>query len=126
MEAKFWYPFKPVKSFDNSCASAHPIVKSYDKIVNKTVIDCKYCFIQCMNLRILNSFGFIDNYSSDSVHLTVAEEDLKMIEKAVKGIVLTRIWEPLDIVKGIVFLSSIDAQFITGANLVIDGEILYN
>jgi hypothetical protein len=44
-----------------------------------------------MNLRILNSFGFIDNYSSDSVHLTVAEEDLKMIEKAVKGIVLTRI-----------------------------------
>jgi NAD(P)-dependent dehydrogenase (short-subunit alcohol dehydrogenase family) len=60
------------------------------------------------------------------VHLTVAEEDLKMIEKAVKGIVLTRIWEPLDIVKGIVFLSSIDAQFITGANLVIDGEILYN
>ncbi len=37
-----------------------------------------------MNLRILNSPGFIDNYSSDSVRLTVTEEDLKMIEKDVK------------------------------------------
>ncbi len=55
-----------------------------------------------MNLRILNSPGFIDTYSSDSVRVTVTE-DLKMIEKAVKRTPLRRIGEPLDFAKGIVF-----------------------
>jgi hypothetical protein len=41
---------KIVKSFDNSYALAHPIVKSYDKIVNKTVIDC---------IVVLSIVGFI-------------------------------------------------------------------
>ncbi len=41
-----------------------------------------------------------------------------------KATPLKREGEPLDIAKGIVFLSSIDAQFITGANLVIDGGVM--
>lgn len=32
--------------------------------------------------------------------------------------------EPLDIAKGVVFLASTDAQFITGTNLIIDGGII--
>jgi hypothetical protein len=31
---------KIVKSYENSYALAHPIVKNYDKIVNKIVNDC--------------------------------------------------------------------------------------
>jgi NAD(P)-dependent dehydrogenase (short-subunit alcohol dehydrogenase family) len=50
----------------------------------------------------------------------------KLIEKAVNVTPLKRAGEPLDIAKGIVFLSSTDAQFITGANLVIDGGAIYN
>jgi 3-oxoacyl-[acyl-carrier protein] reductase len=48
----------------------------------------------------------------------------KFIEIFVKATPLKREGEPLDIAKGIVFLSSIDAQFITGANLVIDGGVM--
>ncbi|CAG2120868.1 unnamed protein product, partial [Medioppia subpectinata] len=39
---------------------------------------------------------------------------------------LRRIGEPLDIAKGVVFLASSDANFITGANLVVDGGLVYN
>ncbi|CAG2164991.1 unnamed protein product [Oppiella nova] len=37
---------------------------------------------------------------------------------------LKRIGQPLDIAKGVAFLASTDAQFITGANLVIDGGLV--
>jgi NAD(P)-dependent dehydrogenase (short-subunit alcohol dehydrogenase family) len=50
----------------------------------------------------------------------------KLIESFVNMTPLKRAGEPLDIAKGIVFLSSTDAQFITGANLVIDGGVIYN
>jgi NAD(P)-dependent dehydrogenase (short-subunit alcohol dehydrogenase family) len=50
----------------------------------------------------------------------------KLIENFVNMTPLKRAGEPLDIAKGIVFLSSTDAQFITGANLVIDGGAIYN
>jgi len=50
----------------------------------------------------------------------------KIKDKMVNSAALKRAGEPLDIAKGIVFLSSIDAQFITGANLVIDGGAIYN
>ncbi len=50
----------------------------------------------------------------------------KIIEKLVNATPLKREGQPLDIAKGIVFLSSIDAQFITGANLVIDGGAMFN
>ena len=33
---------------------------------------------------------------------------------------------PLDIANAVVFLASKDAQFITGANLVVDGGVTYN
>jgi NAD(P)-dependent dehydrogenase (short-subunit alcohol dehydrogenase family) len=49
-----------------------------------------------------------------------------LIEKVASLTPLKRVGEPLDVAKGIVFLSSTDAQFITGANLVIDGGQIYN
>ncbi|CAG2171157.1 unnamed protein product, partial [Oppiella nova] len=39
---------------------------------------------------------------------------------------LRKIGQPLDIAKGVIFLASTDAQYITGANLVIDGGAVYN
>ncbi|CAM6031952.1 unnamed protein product, partial [Sphagnum compactum] len=66
--------------------------------------------------------GFIETYFSDATGVKVPDElKKKLIEKAVNVTPLKRAGEPLDIAKGIVFLSSTDAQFITGANLVIDG-----
>jgi len=39
---------------------------------------------------------------------------------------LARLGVPLDVAKGVVFLSSSDADYITGVNLVVDGGIIYN
>lgn len=39
---------------------------------------------------------------------------------------LKRVGDPIDIAKGISFLASTDADFITGANIVIDGGLIYN
>ncbi|CAG2178950.1 unnamed protein product, partial [Oppiella nova] len=39
---------------------------------------------------------------------------------------LKRLGQPLDIAKGVVFLASSDASFITGANMVVDGGLVYN
>ncbi|XP_054155422.1 3-oxoacyl-[acyl-carrier-protein] reductase FabG-like [Oppia nitens] len=49
-----------------------------------------------------------------------------IIAKYSKATPLRRIGEPLDIAKGVAFLASTDASFITGANLVIDGGLVYN
>ncbi|CAG2171923.1 unnamed protein product [Oppiella nova] len=46
--------------------------------------------------------------------------------KTVKITPLARIGQPSDIAKGVVFLASSDAEFITGQNLVIDGGLNYN
>ena len=51
---------------------------------------------------------------------------VKLIEKVLKQNPIRRLGEALDIAKGVVFLSSSDASFITGANLVIDGGLIYN
>ena len=50
----------------------------------------------------------------------------KLLEEAAKLTPLRRNGEPIDIAKGVVFLSSSDASFITGANLVIDGGLVFN
>ncbi|CAG2177364.1 unnamed protein product, partial [Oppiella nova] len=39
---------------------------------------------------------------------------------------LARLGVPLDVAKGVIFLSSSDADYITGVNLVVDGGIIYN
>jgi len=39
---------------------------------------------------------------------------------------LKRLGQPLDIAKAVAFLASSDASFITGANLVVDGGLVYN
>ncbi|CAG2107951.1 unnamed protein product [Medioppia subpectinata] len=49
----------------------------------------------------------------------------ELLAKAAKLIPLKRIGQPLDVAKAVAFLASTDAQFITGANLVIDGGIVY-
>ncbi|CAG2111251.1 unnamed protein product [Medioppia subpectinata] len=52
--------------------------------------------------------------------------ELKIMDKAVKTTPLRRPGLPIDIAKGVVFLSSSDASFITGHNLVVDGGLRYN
>jgi NAD(P)-dependent dehydrogenase (short-subunit alcohol dehydrogenase family) len=71
----------------------------------------------------MNSPGAIE--TNGAIELVNEEQWKKMVENIVKSTPLRRIGEPLDIAKGIVFLSSIDAQFMTGANLVIDGGIMF-
>ncbi|CAG2114801.1 unnamed protein product [Medioppia subpectinata] len=39
---------------------------------------------------------------------------------------LGRLGEPLDVARATVFLASSDAQFITGANLIVDGGVIPN
>ena len=51
---------------------------------------------------------------------------VKIFEETAKQTPLRRNGESIDIAKGVVFLSSSDASFITGANLVIDGGLVYN
>ncbi|CAG2167103.1 unnamed protein product [Oppiella nova] len=50
----------------------------------------------------------------------------KLIKKIVRLTPLGKISQPIDIAKGVVFLASSDAEFITGHNLVIDGGLKYN
>ncbi|CAG2178013.1 unnamed protein product, partial [Oppiella nova] len=47
-------------------------------------------------------------------------------EKAEDFTPLKRLGQPLDIAKAVAFLASSDASFITGANLVVDGGLVYN
>ncbi|XP_054155411.1 3-oxoacyl-[acyl-carrier-protein] reductase FabG-like [Oppia nitens] len=47
-------------------------------------------------------------------------------DSIIKATPLKRIGEPLDMAKGVAFLASTDASFITGANLVVDGGLVYN
>ena len=51
--------------------------------------------------------------------------DNKKHTKVVPITPLKRGGEPIDIAKGVAFLASSDASFITGANLVIDGGLVY-
>lgn len=53
--------------------------------------------------------------------------DLSKIDqsKLYEKIPLKRIGSSLDVAKGVAFLASSDAEFITGANLVIDGGAMY-
>ncbi|CAG2107913.1 unnamed protein product [Medioppia subpectinata] len=54
-------------------------------------------------------------------------EMTKMLQQEMfKRIPLQKVGQPLDVANAAVFLASKDAQYITGANLVIDGGILYN
>ena len=66
----------------------------------------------------LNSPGYTETNSR------VLPKD--MIEIIEKHTPLRRIGQPLDVAKGVVFLASSDAQFITGVELVVDGGIVYN
>ena len=50
----------------------------------------------------------------------------KFLNSSIKLTPLKRSGQPLDIAKGVAFLASSDADFITGANLVIDGGLVYN
>ena len=64
--------------------------------------------------------------SPGSTNTTLVPHAKGLDEFVVKETPLRRNGQPLDIAKGVVFLASSDASFITGANLVIDGGLLYN
>ncbi|CAG2105482.1 unnamed protein product [Medioppia subpectinata] len=39
---------------------------------------------------------------------------------------LARLGQPLDVAKAVIFLASTDAQFITGASIIVDGGVVFN
>ena len=49
-----------------------------------------------------------------------------LLKEVVRRTPLARSGHALDVAKGVVFLASSDASFITGASLVIDGGLVYN
>ncbi|CAG2110785.1 unnamed protein product, partial [Medioppia subpectinata] len=51
---------------------------------------------------------------------------VKIRERALHNAPLKRMGQPLDIAKGVAFLASIDAEFLTGEEIVIDGGLIYN
>ncbi|CAG2108372.1 unnamed protein product [Medioppia subpectinata] len=59
-------------------------------------------------------------------HETHSDSGNKVIAKSITCTPLGRVGTPGDIAKGVVFLSSSDASFITGHNLVVDGGYKYN
>ncbi|CAG2178444.1 unnamed protein product, partial [Oppiella nova] len=58
--------------------------------------------------------------------IQVTEKVDPLYEKAKQITPLKRLGQPLDIAKAVAFLASSDASFITGANLVVDGGVVYN
>ena len=70
--------------------------------------------------------GYIETNFADAGVKLPPEAMKALLDNIVKLTPLKRAGEPLDIAKGVAFLASTDAQFITGTNLVIDGGIIYN
>ena len=63
----------------------------------------------------------LNNFSPGTIQVT------KTIDPEYAKITpLRRAGQPLDIAKGVVFLASSDASFITGANLVVESGLVYN
>ena len=75
--------------------------------------------------KILN---VISHFSPGAIKIIEMSESevLKNYGPAIKITPLRRVGNILDIAKGVAFLASNDASFITGANLVIDGGLVYN
>ncbi|CAG2109060.1 unnamed protein product [Medioppia subpectinata] len=66
----------------------------------------------------------VNTINPGAIHV---RDPLTPFEKlAAKYTPLGRLGEPLDIARAVAFLASTDAQFITGANLVVDGGAIYN
>ncbi|CAG2116512.1 unnamed protein product, partial [Medioppia subpectinata] len=56
----------------------------------------------------------------------VRDAPFPLEEVMVKATPLGRVGQPLDIARAVAFLASTDAHFITGANVVVDGGLVYN
>ncbi|CAG2111147.1 unnamed protein product [Medioppia subpectinata] len=70
--------------------------------------------------------GSIVDISSVTSMTAVSNKVTSMQEKIKHVTPLGRLGEPLDVARATVFLASSDAQFITGANLIVDGGVIPN
>jgi len=71
--------------------------------------------------------GYIETNFGAAAGPGVPEAVIKLVETKFAALTpLKRAGLPIDIAKGVVFLASSDAQYITGANIVIDGGAIYN
>ncbi|CAG2111418.1 unnamed protein product, partial [Medioppia subpectinata] len=66
----------------------------------------------------------VNAVSPGTTHVTEPPSPLEKL--AAKYTPLGRVGQPLDIARAVAFLASTDAHFITGANIVVDGGLVYN
>ncbi|XP_054158361.1 3-oxoacyl-[acyl-carrier-protein] reductase FabG-like [Oppia nitens] len=110
----------------SSTITQRPFKGYFNHIIAKNALEnaTKVLSIELGNKGIrVNSVspGFINSKPS------VTEPTIiKMLNMAANRTPLGRIGDPQDIASAVVFLSSSDARFITGHNLVVDGGLKYN
>ncbi|CAG2179759.1 unnamed protein product, partial [Oppiella nova] len=70
----------------------------------------------------------VNTINPGTIHTTDTPDPMSahVYEISKKIAPLKRLGQPLDIAKAVAFLASSDASFITGANLVVDGGLVYN
>ncbi|CAG2104091.1 unnamed protein product, partial [Medioppia subpectinata] len=72
----------------------------------------------------------VNTINPGTIQVPHMDMSVDLIKKMVKNIInltpLERLGQPLDVAKGVVFLASSDADFITGANIVVDGGFGFN
>jgi len=116
----------------SSIAALHPTVGSIAYNMAKAALDMmtKILAIELgpsgIRVNTINP-GHTETNFVNTADVKLPPEVIKaFLDNMVKRTPLKRAGEPLDIAKGVAFLASTDAQFITGANLVIDGGLVYN
>ncbi|CAG2107096.1 unnamed protein product [Medioppia subpectinata] len=68
----------------------------------------------------------VNTINPGAIQVTEKLEPAEVFDKCSDITPLKRIGQPLDVAKAVAFLASSDAEFITGANLVVDGGMHYN
>ncbi|CAG2172801.1 unnamed protein product [Oppiella nova] len=111
----------------SSIASTHPYIANMAYEVSKTGVDMmtKALALELgprIRINTINP-GMVETNITGSLPPVIVDA---LRKELIARTPLKRIGQPLDVAKGVVFLASSDAQFITAANLFIDGGLVYN
>ncbi|CAG2112433.1 unnamed protein product [Medioppia subpectinata] len=111
----------------SSIASTHPYIANMAYEVSKSGVDMmtKVLALELgprIRVNAINP-GLVESNLMGSLPPVIVDA---LRKELIARTPLKRIGQPFDIAKGVAFLASTDAQFITGANLFIDGGLVYN
>jgi len=111
----------------SSDLSMHPMAGAVSYVSSKAAVDMATRVLALElgpNIRVntINPGYILTNLTSD----LGPEAEKALADSISKATPLKRLGTVLDIAKGVAFLASSDASFMTGANLLIDGGWLYN